>query len=71
MKVKRYAVELHNKPSQSGWQLRQAGIDAVFNLAAMTSRAHFNATDQAIEKNHQDLDGDFHDKEIAGREPQG
>jgi hypothetical protein len=47
--VKRYAVELHDKPSQTGWQFRQAGIDAVFDLAAMTSRVHFNATDEAIE----------------------
>lgn len=71
MRVKRYAVELHNKPNQTGWQLRQAGIDAVFNLAAMPSCVHFNATDEAIEQDRQDLRGDFQSEEIAAREPQG
>lgn len=71
MKVKRYAVELHDKPSKTGWKLRQAGIDTVFKIAARPSRVHFNATDEAIEKNRKDLGGDFLNREIAGREPQG
>ena len=71
MRVKRCAVELHDKPSQTRWQLRQARIDAVFKITAMPSRVHFNATDEAIEKNRKDLGGDFHNKGIAGREPQG
>ena len=70
MKVKRCAAELHNKPSQTGrWQ--RAGVDAVFKVAAMPSRAHFNATDEAIEQDRQDLRGDFQSEEIAAREPQG
>jgi hypothetical protein len=29
MRVKRYAVELHDKPSQTGRRERQAGFDAI------------------------------------------
>ena len=69
MKVKRYAVELHDKPNQTAWH--QAGIDADFKIAAMPSRVHSNATDEAIEENRKDLASDCHVEEIAGREPQG
>jgi hypothetical protein len=68
MKVKRYAVELHDRPSQTGGQ-QQAGINAIFNIAAMPSRMRLNATDEAIEENRKDLAGDFHVEEIASREP--
>jgi hypothetical protein len=49
----------------------QAGIDAVFKIAAMPSRVHLDATDESIEKDRKDLGGDFQNEEIAGREPQG
>ncbi len=71
MKVKRYLVELHDKPSQAGWQRRHAGIDSAFDIAAPPPRVQQNATYKAIEKIRKGLGGDFHIEEIAGREPQG
>jgi hypothetical protein len=71
MKVKRYAVELHDRRSQADWRRRQAPIDAVFDKAKMPSHVQLNATEKAIEETRKELGGDFHVEEIAGREPRG